>query len=186
MKFAATSAAALLICAAHVLPAATLEKLSLDDMVAKSTEIVRGRVVSSAAGFRSPASRGGIIYTSYTIEVAERWKGSGGTRMSVAVPGGIAQGMQQTFPGAPGLASNTEYVFFLWTSRSGLTQIIGLSQGLMNLKADANGKITVSRSASTEPMVDTQGNPIRDQAFAMSLTEFRSTMSRYGLSGVER
>jgi hypothetical protein len=186
MKFAATFAAALLICAAHVLPAATLEKLSLDDMVAKSTDIVRGRVISSAAGFRAPASRAGIIYTTYSIEIAERWKGTGASRMSVAVPGGTAQGMQQTFPGAPGLTPNTEYVFFLWTSRSGLTQIIGLSQGLMNLKADTDGKITVSRGASAEPMVDGQGNPVRDQSFGMTLTEFRNTMSRYGLSGVER
>ena len=32
-----------------------------------------------------------------------------------------------------------EYVFFVWTSRSGLAQIIGLSQGLFNVLPDGKG-----------------------------------------------
>lgn len=178
--------AALVACASSVLQAATLERLSLDDMVAKSTEIVRGRVSASSASFRRAPSRSGVLYTHYSIDVAERWKGSSGSRIDVAVPGGLAQGIRQTFPGAPGLAPNTEYVFFLWTSASGLTQIIGLSQGLMNLVPDSSGKLTVTRTASSEPMVDRAGAPVMDRGFSMTLTEFRTTMSRYGLSGVEK
>ncbi len=177
----------ILLCAASVIPAATLERLSMDDMVEKSTAIVRARVLSSSASFRgTPVGRSGMIYTHYTIQVLERWKGSTADRMDVAVPGGFAQGIRQMFPGTPTLQSSSEYVLFLWTSRSGLTQIIGLSQGLMSLRVDASGKSVVSRSASSEPMVDAEGRPITDRGLNMSLSEFRAAMGRYGLKGVQR
>lgn len=188
MRLGSAPLTALLVtCAAGVAPGATLERLSMDEMVAKSTDIVRGRVTASTATVRTSLSRSGIVYTAYTIEVAERWKGAGATRLNVAVPGGAAaNGIRQTFPGAPELAPSAEYVFFLWTGRSGLTQIIGLSQGLMNLVPDVNGKLMVSRPASAEPMVDRSGNPVVDRGFAMTLAEFRTVMSRYGLPREEK
>jgi hypothetical protein len=167
--------------------AATLERLTMDDMVQKSTAIVRARVLSSAASFRgTPLGRSGMIYTHYTVQVLEQWKGEAASRMDVAVPGGFAQGVRQSFPGAPVLALNSEYVLFLWTSRSGLTQILGLSQGLMGLRPDTSGKMLVSRNASREPMVDAAGRAVPDSGFNMSLAEFRETMSRYGLTGVRK
>ena len=39
-------------------------------MIAKSTAIVRGKVVSSWAGFSGP-----VIYTHYTMQVSEQLKG---------------------------------------------------------------------------------------------------------------
>lgn len=186
MNSARPLTAVLVACLAGALHAATLERLSLDDMVAKSTDIVRGRVVSSSAGFRGTPQRGGIIYTYYTVEVAERWKGGGGSRIDIAVPGGTVGNLRQTFAGAPSLFPATDYVLFLWTSPSGLTEIIGLTQGLMNLKIDASGKATLVRGVVSEPMVDAYGRPVTDGGFSMSLQDFRSTMSRYGLTGVQQ
>ncbi len=171
----------LLACCATLLPAATLEKLSMDDMVQKSTAIVRGRVMSSSAAYRGIAGRGGLIYTHYTVQVLERWKGTPANSVDVAVPGGIVQNRRQTFPGAPSLDLNAEYVLFLWTSRSGLTQIIGLSQGSAAVKIDASGAAQVSRAASSEPAVDASGNAAADSAWTMPLTAFRSKMAGYGL-----
>src|SRR5579872_7406985 len=105
------------------LPAATLSRLSLDDMINQSTAIVHARVQSS-----STALRGSIIYTYYQIQVLDTWKGQAAG--SVAVPGGAVNGSQQSFDGAPQLTEGKEYIIFLWTSPSGLTQIIGLTQGL--------------------------------------------------------
>jgi len=48
----------------------TLEKLALDDMILKSTEIVRARVTSV-----STLRRGALIYTQVRVAVSERWKG---------------------------------------------------------------------------------------------------------------
>jgi hypothetical protein len=164
--------------------AATLERLSMDDMVGKSTDVVRGRVVASNASFRGGvARRGGMIYTHYTVQILERWKGVEAAEMDVAVPGGSAQGLRQLFPGAPGLQSGSEYIFFLWTSRSGLTQIIGLSQGVMTLRADDSGKLQVERRATADPMVDASGKSVTDSGLRMTLAEFRAAMNRYGLEG---
>ena len=47
------------------LPGATLERLSLDDMIARSTTIVRGKVTASWAAFT-----GSVIYTHYQVQVS--------------------------------------------------------------------------------------------------------------------
>jgi hypothetical protein len=125
-----------------------------------------------------------MIYTHYSVQVLERWKGtSSSSRVDVAVPGGAVQKIRQTFPGAPALTQNAEYVFFLWTSPSGLTQILGLSQGLLNEQVDAGGSTQVVRGPTTEPILDSSGKPVTDSGFSMSLVEFRSLMSGYGLVG---
>jgi hypothetical protein len=166
---------ALGLCAA--LTAATLEYLSMDDMIAKSTAIVRGRVTDSSAQPRGPVGRA-TIYTHYTLQVSERFKGANVSRLDVAVPGGAANGLRQTFPGAPSLKTGAEYVFFLWTSPSGLTQIIGLSQGLFTIQSGAGGKTMAARSASTEPMIGPGGSLMRDQPRSISIADLRARIAR--------
>jgi len=166
-----------LLALAFAASAATLEKLSVDAMVMKSTDIVRGRVTPSSASFWNPVgrnhpARGGIIYTHFTIRVTDRWKGSPAQQMDVAVPGGVAQGYRQTFSGVPALNASDEYLFFLWTSPSGLTQIIGLTQGLFAIHVDASGKLMLSRGAATEPMVDpVTKKPVMDHGLQCSLED---------------
>ena len=41
--------------------------------------------------------------------------------------------------GAPTLRAGREYVLFLWTSRSGLTQLMGMSQGLFSVERTTAG-----------------------------------------------
>ncbi len=161
---------------------ATLEKLTTDDLVQKSTDIVRAKVISASTSYRGTAGRGGMIYTHYTLQIVERWKGLDGVRMDLAVPGGTVGNIRQTFPGAPTLEPSIEYVFFLWTSRTGLTQIMGLSQGLLTEKVDASGATILYRNASAEPMVDSAGTPVTDSGFRLPLAAFRTTMQSYGLA----
>ncbi len=51
--------------------AATLERLSLDEMIVKSTTIVRGTVTSTWTAYT-----GSVIYTHYKIQVSESFKGN--------------------------------------------------------------------------------------------------------------
>src|SRR5271166_6609582 len=102
------------------LGATTLQKLSMDDMIQKSTLIVRAKVVSSRSAFL-----GRDILTYYQLQVLEGWK-SAVTQTEVAIPGGAVGGLRQMAAGSPTLKIGDEYVIFLWTSRTGLTQIIGL------------------------------------------------------------
>lgn len=161
--------------------AATLEQLSLDDMIVKSTEIVRGRVISSRAVLRGP-----VVYTLVQVQVDESWKGPRNGRVEVAIPGGVYGKQRQTFSGAPSLGSETEYLLFLWTGRSAVTQVIGLSQGVFVVSNNKNGQQIASRPATREQMLDPgPGKEIRDSAITMPLDDVRVRVNRV-LSGNSR
>src|ERR1039457_1720328 len=143
------------------LPSATLERLSLDDMINRSTMIVRGKVTASWAAFT-----GSVIYTHYQIQVGERFKGTPRNSVEVMVPGGTARGLSQSFSGSPVLKQGDEFVFFLWTSKGGITWITGLTQGLFALApGDAGADPTATRAASRELMLDHDtSRPVKDTA----------------------
>ncbi|MBZ5617713.1 MAG: hypothetical protein LAQ69_03100 [Acidobacteriia bacterium] len=162
-------------CCIVPLQCATLERLSFDDMVSKSTAIVRGKVAGSFAAF---AGTGPVIYTHYSIQVSELLKGSAGRSVDVVVPGGVVNNLRQSFAGAPTFNTGDEYVFFLWTSRAGLTQVIGLTQGVFSLAQDGSKDPMATRSASHELMLDRgTGKPVKDQPMLMHISELRSRIS---------
>ena len=155
------------------LAGATLEQLSLDDMIQKSTAIVRGTVALS-----STEARGPLVYTHYTIRVAETFKGNSQGTVDVAVPGGTANNVRQTFPGTPQFKIGDDYVFFLWTGRSGLTQIIGLTQGLFALSQASADTTTATRAASREVMLERgTGRQVKDQTIVMTLADLRARIA---------
>jgi hypothetical protein len=152
---------------------ATLERLSLDDMIAKSTAIVRGKVAGATATFSGP-----VIYTHYTIQVSEQFKGASQASVEVVVPGGVANGLRQSFSGAPVLNPGDEYVLFLYTGKSGLTTVTGLTQGLFSLPANGSADPTATRSATRELMLDpANGRPVKDQTLIMRLSDLRQRIA---------
>ena len=155
------------------LPCATLERLSLDDMITRSSTIVRGRVTASWAAFT-----GSVIYTHYQIQVSERFKGAGPNSVEVMTPGGTANGLSQNFSGSPVLNQGDEFVFFLWTSKSGITWITGLTQGLFSLAGEAGTDRLATRSASRELMLDRDtSRPVKDSALTMKLSTLRARIA---------
>jgi hypothetical protein len=163
------------------LSASTLQRLTLDDMILKSTMIVQGTVQPGSTA----AMRGPIIYTHYQIAVTATYKGTpsgqtasgqtpSGQTIDVAVPGGALNGMLQPVAGAPTLNAGQQYFFFLWTSKSGLTQVIGLSQGLFGVSTNAQGQVVVSRAAASAPMLDSSGNPVTDTSLQIPLGQLVS------------
>jgi hypothetical protein len=160
--------------------ATTLEQLTLDEMAQKSTAIIRARVTGSHVG--THGSHGTDIYTYFELQVIETWKSSeqitGKTTTEVAVPGGAFDGIRQSVNGAPELKTGQEYVLFLWTSRSGLTQVIGLSQGLFKVSEEGSeggsGTAVVQRPAASELMLNRSGLPVDDRAVSMPLQDLRT------------
>lgn len=169
------------VLAAATLSGATLERLSVDDMIRQSTMIVRGTV-----GASTTENRKSILYTHYSIRVTQRWKGSVSATVDVAIPGGAANGLRQTFSGAPILQPGSEYLFFLWTSKSGLTQIIGLSQGLFTLKRLDSGEIVLTRPATSELMLDPMtGSPVPDSSLSLKLKDLSVRIQALSDSGAQ-
>ncbi len=154
------------------LQGATLERLSLDDMIAKSTAIVRGKVTGSHT-----AANGPLIYTHYSVQVSETFKGPAQSIVDLAVPGGSVGNRRQVFSGTPQLNPGDEFIFFLWTGRSGVTQIIGLTQGLFSLSG-ASSHVVATRIASKELMLERgTAHPVKDQTLVMSLSDLRARIA---------
>lgn len=155
------------------LQCATLERLSLSEMIAKATGIVRAQVVRE-----SIARTGPVIYTHYQLQVSERYKGAAQSTVDLALPGGVADGVQQAFSGVPQLHPGEEYVFFLWTGKSGLTQVIGLSQGLFAVSDVKAKDPALKRAASHEMVLDrATGRQVQDQTLTMNLSALRAQIS---------
>lgn len=157
---------------AVALPGATLEKLSFEEMTAKSTSIVRAKI-----GPGTGRQYGALVYTQHTISVLESWKGPSATTMDVVVPGGKVGRMQQTVAGSPVLTAGSELVLFLWKSPRGLTHVIGLSQGVFQLERDAAGVVILSRGPTSSTMVTASGRPVTDEGVRMPLSEFNARVA---------
>lgn len=157
------------------LGATTLLQLPLPEMAQKSTAIVRAKVTAS-----SGVLRGSDVYTVYKLSPLEIWKAPAvGAPREVDIPGGVAGGLRQPVDGAPALAVGHEYVLFLWTSRTGITQLIGLSQGLFDVRmAGTAAGPMVWRSPASERILDAQGRAIHDQALSMKLTDLKAQVAR--------
>jgi hypothetical protein len=152
------------------LAATTLQQLPLAEMAQKSTAIVRTRVKAGAA-----VLHGSDVYTVYKLDPIEIWKAPVSEMPSeVAVPGGVAGGLRQPVDGAPALVPGREYILFLWTGRSRLTQLMGLSQGLFEVRED----MTAWRAPASERMLDRSGRPVRDEVVSMKLGELKAQVAR--------
>jgi hypothetical protein len=158
--------------------ATTLQQLPIPEMAQKSTAIVRAKVLDSSA-----VRKGEDVYTVYRVEVAESWKQAAGSRtsprmMEVAIPGGVAGGIRQVVAGAPQLRKGGDYLLFLWTGRSGVTQVIGLSQGLFGVGLNSQGEWMANRSATPEMMLDAQGRRVEDEAVSIRLSDLKQRVER--------
>jgi hypothetical protein len=154
------------------LPGATLERLTFSDMVVKSTAVVRGKVLSSRAAFS-----GGLIFTHYQVRVTESLKGRNPGVVDLAVPGGVANGRRQAVSGAPEFQPGDDCVFFLWTSRAGVTQVIGLTQGIFRVTG-SEADPAVARVPTHELMLDQATHrPVKDVPLNMRLSDLRTLVA---------
>lgn len=149
-------------------PATTLERLSLEEMASKSHIIVRATVAGQAA-----TQRGSLVYTVYSLKVSERLKGDAVNPLQVSVPGGTIGRTRQTFAGTPTLKTGAEYVVFVWKGQSGILHIIGLSQGLFDLKLNQAGEVVLTRGPVEAQMVDKSGREVRSAQVSLTLDGLR-------------
>jgi len=150
----------------------TLQQLTPAQMTSASTAIVRGTISGSYT-----ALNGTTIFTHYTVQISETWKGAAVAAADVALPGGALNGLRQSFPGVPVLQTGQEYVLFLWTGSKGPTQLTGFTQGALSVRSGASGQLMVSRQATGEIMLNSLGRPINDQPVLMPLATMRATVN---------
>jgi hypothetical protein len=154
------------------LPGATLERLSLDELAQKSTQILRAKALGSYTDFR-----GSVIYTHWKLQIEDRLKGADQAAVEVLIPGGSAGRFHQEVPGAPRLLAGNEYLLFLWTSKSGSNYVTGLSQGVFELSKNGGDSIA-TRAASSETMLDpATWLPVSDPGIQMLYSDITARIS---------
>jgi len=110
--------------------------------------------------------------------VLAQWKGVGQAAIDVLVPGGTANGMRQTYPGAPQLIVGQRYVLFLWTSNKGATYTLGLTQGVFSLLTDSSGNVSAVQMATTETILSPgTGQAVKNQPIGMPLPQLISAIA---------
>lgn len=126
--------------------ATTVLKVSVPEMVAGATWVVRARVVSITnidERARTKGARDGL-FTDVQIEVLETYAGKNAPKAcTMRLIGGVgADGIALTVPGMPKFKTNEEVVLFLEPTRDGFVPV-GLQQGVWR----------VLRTPVTPPMV---------------------------------
>jgi len=155
---------------------ATLELLSLNDLISKSTTIVQAQVTGSSASYT-----GSVIYTHYQVSVLAQWKGPAQSAIDVMVPGGTAKGMRQTVPGVPQLATGRQYVLFLWKSSHARTYTLGFTQGVFNLLQGASGNLTAVQMPATETILAPGARQaVNSQPISMPLAQLIAAINAGG------
>lgn len=158
-------ASILLLSGFATLHAATLERLTIEEMAQQATAVVRGRVGEAHA-----ARFGALVYTMHGFEAEEQWKGAPVSELEVAVLGGTYEGVTYSFGGTPELKAGDEYVLFLWTGPSGRTQIVGLSQGVFRVVRGADGA-SVLRTEAEDSVFAGEDGAQQSQALETKLGE---------------
>jgi hypothetical protein len=131
----------LLVTAAPAL-ASTAVQMDVPALTAQASDVVRGRVLSSVAGWTGDHRR---IVTRVEVEVLETWKGSAAGRLTVLQPGGEIDGIGQRVSGVAELGPGEEVVLFL--ERTGSShRVVGLAQGVYRVSTAEGARQAVPAS----------------------------------------
>jgi hypothetical protein len=146
--------------AGATLAASVTEPLTLGQLAAGATLIVRGSVTDVRAFF--VAGRG--IESVATVAVEHTLKGESEPFLAVRVPGGAVGGRRQVTIGAPSLRVNQQAVFFLKRGADNGWRPVGLSAGVIHVRTDpATGRrlvapvIVSGYTASAGPVIRGDG-----------------------------
>ena len=105
---------------------AVVPRVSLDQLVATSEQIVHGRVTRSWVSWDRSRQ---FIWTHYQIAIAESVKGAQGSTVVVSEPGGTLDGYTLVIPGVVQYRVGEEAVVFLHRTPIGYLRTNGYHQG---------------------------------------------------------
>ena len=130
--------------------ATTVERLTLEDLTARSQSIVQG-IVRGSRTYRSP--NGKLILTNTTIEVTEAIKGQAARTVEVTTIGGQIDGTILHVSGMPAFIPGESTIVFVEKTGAYLT-VLGLGQGKFTV---SNGEV----SNSPAELIFPDGKPAR-------------------------
>jgi len=129
--------------------ATTVRRLGMEEIVGAADTIVEGRVLSIRSFWQDR-----LIYTEVIVAVGRTLKGPRADTVRFVQLGGRVDGpvpLETTVPGAPIYRVGDEAYFFLEPGRPGDRIVVGLFQGHVPLRRDAQGEYVGAGSARRSP-----------------------------------
>ena len=151
--------------AAVSVAAATVPRLSLEELVSRSEIIAEAQVVSSWPAWDSQHK---YIWTHYQMRVTDAIRGSA-QNIIVSEPGGTVDGVSQGFSGMNSWTPGVNAVLFLHHVPNGYLRVTGGEQGSAPITAD--GRVRLS-AAGVVPTTST-GTDLRHLS-GMRLEDFKT------------
>ncbi len=179
-----------LLAAAAAIPAAwgtTAVERTESDMVQEAALIVTGHCTQLQSQWA-----GKTLVTLATIQVTEALKGSPGSTVTVALPGGVDANRKipvaMSYPAAPQIYNQENVLLFLVPQDlvAGSYSIVGFSQGKLTVAEDAQGKKVATQDLSALNLQGRTGTIRRGTAKTISLDELRQRIRQIEAAGRER
>jgi hypothetical protein len=111
--------------------ATTLARMSVEQMTAAASAVVKVRCLENAARWE-----GGEIWTITAFEVLEVWKGNAPPQISVRLMGGRVGHLVSTVPGVPQFRPGETAVLFLEPAHAGGLTVTSWAQGTFRIERD--------------------------------------------------
>jgi hypothetical protein len=160
-----------LLCSAG--SATTVKPLSVEELTARSTHVVRARAVESHSAWNAEHT---LIYSETRFTAEENLKGIAPSMFTVRQIGGSAEGYTQKVSGVRSWRAGEEAVLFLRPSDSndGTYAVTGLIQGNFAVKRTSTGTAIVSNGVPDVTAFDsTTGKLSHYGGASMSLQELK-------------
>ena len=147
----------------HAAQASVVKALSLQELTRKSTEILVGMATEQQSRRHID---GKLIVTDFSFQVEDVLKGESkrGEPAIITVLGGKLDGLGLQVPGEASFAIGQRVIAFLYKApRSGDLRVVGMSQGVLSLKPQADGSTMVIPGGSGSALLDpSQGGAIQE------------------------
>lgn len=158
--------------------ATTVKPLSVEELTAKSSDVVVARAASSYSQWNPERTR---IYTYTRFQVTRGLKGSVVSEVTVKQLGGSAEGYTQKVAGVRHWKTGEQAVLFLKPSASadGTMIVTGLFQGSFAVRRDSAGELVVSNGVSDATQYDPKRGSVRPYRGAqLKLSELEARVTR--------
>jgi hypothetical protein len=137
------------------LDASVVIPATLDELAGEADLIVHARVARIDARQAPGTLR---VERVVTLAVVRALKGSPGEALQLVLPGGTYGRYRTVVPGVPDVAEGEEAVLFLRPTPTGITHLVGFSQGVLRVRIDPS---TGQRMVAAPIMSEVAGPVVR-------------------------
>jgi hypothetical protein len=161
-------------------PRGIVQGMTMKDMAQRSAMILAGQCLQTQSTWV-----GRTLYTEATVSVSDTIKGEQLPTVKILLPGGADPRRRipvaMTFPGAPVMTKNSNYLLFLRNSETmpGSFSVMGYAQGQFSIFKSADGEEMVASSPARITQMNSAHGVVRGTGQMIRLSEVKKQIQEY-------